>query len=560
MRDILAVLQLRWREEGLGIDLGDGGKKRLTHLAWADNIYFFDHNIDNIRKMFSDFTEMLLDRDLDWKEGSIEFLTQEGKKRRREEDDLEVEQFVVRDKVYTACRRKEMEVLGVMIADNGNTDSSLAHRIAKATRATYAKQSDLVNKRIAEGMRFQIYHRDIMSVVLHGAAGWVWTKGLHDKLEAFENWVLRMIGAKARSEGEEYHEWVKRETDEVKERYWKAGFKSITTRVLFKIFDYARNSIIVQNTDTQAATIQKDIIKWKDNTWWNMMQPGDSQDRHTGRGRLKTKWETIFWQQWDTEWYDQVGNCPKHELQHFKVDFVRKVFQRNKIKYTKDIDRIAAPKISARLLQAKQDKKKRERKRKREELEQAKGRASEEVWQTGSKSQDVVQIRGDSQVVINWLNGAAIITGREEESRASTLQEVLHHLWITAKAIPWDYAGDWAKHVYREDNGRADALANQAMDGKKINRWHLWDRRLEGSQRFRMSFDGGYRRRTQKSGAGWLIELWENDRWQIIHEGNLVLDVSDSLQTELAALENGMRALVKILAPWVQDAFDLAVL
>ena len=31
MRDILAVLQLRWREEGLGIDLGDGGKKRLTH-------------------------------------------------------------------------------------------------------------------------------------------------------------------------------------------------------------------------------------------------------------------------------------------------------------------------------------------------------------------------------------------------------------------------------------------------------------------------------------------------------------------------------------------------
>ena len=68
---------------------GEEGKKRLTHLVWADNIYFFAHHEEAIKDMFVDFTEQLHARELDWKEGSLEYLIQEGRKRKWGMQDLD---------------------------------------------------------------------------------------------------------------------------------------------------------------------------------------------------------------------------------------------------------------------------------------------------------------------------------------------------------------------------------------------------------------------------------------------------------------------------------------
>ena len=73
-----------------------------------------------------------------------------------------------------------------------------------------------------------------------------------------------MICAKPEAEEEEYHRWVERETNDARKRYGAAGNKSIKTRFIYKIFDFAERAIHVENTDTTAATAQLYILKWKD--------------------------------------------------------------------------------------------------------------------------------------------------------------------------------------------------------------------------------------------------------------------------------------------------------
>ena len=71
MLDILAGLNLRWEEQGRGLDLGEQG--RLTHLVWDDNIYFFGCCEEDAKAMWAEFTVELEARDLRWKDGSKNF-------------------------------------------------------------------------------------------------------------------------------------------------------------------------------------------------------------------------------------------------------------------------------------------------------------------------------------------------------------------------------------------------------------------------------------------------------------------------------------------------------
>ena len=59
MRHFLALLSPRWEYKGYGIDLPY--MRRLTHLVWADNIYFLSTETSHLQVMMQDFADVLVE-------------------------------------------------------------------------------------------------------------------------------------------------------------------------------------------------------------------------------------------------------------------------------------------------------------------------------------------------------------------------------------------------------------------------------------------------------------------------------------------------------------------
>ena len=118
--------------------------------------------------------------------------------------------------------------------------------------------------------------------------------------------------------------------------------------------------------------------------------------------------------------------------------------------------------------------------------------------------------------------------------------------------IPRAAAADWARHVYREHNKEADALANQAMDdqcssGWLRGAWNLVPRRLRGY------FDGG-RRENLTSSCGWLVQACYTEEisqtsWHTVAWGSHLLEGgTTSVDAELTGAELLTQAIHKIVA------------
>ena len=85
---------------------------------------------------------------------------------------------------------------------------------------------------------------------------------------------------------------------------------------------------------------------------------------------------------------------------------------------------------------------------------------------------------------------------------------------------------DWYRHVYRELNTEADALANKAMDQQCSSEWAR-PRSLLRPYHLRGWFDGG-KRNDELSSCGWLLqanfdECVDECRWSTVETASLLL-------------------------------------
>ena len=70
----MAPTVLSWKERGLGLDLGDGTDKNLTHGVWADDFLIFSTGLAETKPMLQELTDALALGKLSWKPGSMSFL------------------------------------------------------------------------------------------------------------------------------------------------------------------------------------------------------------------------------------------------------------------------------------------------------------------------------------------------------------------------------------------------------------------------------------------------------------------------------------------------------
>ena len=70
-----------------------------------------------------------------------------------------------------------------------------------------------------------------------------------------------------------------------------------------------------------------------------------------------------------------------------------------------------------------------------------------------------MEVIGDDQLVINWLNGIASVKCPWYVSRCSEMVNGIFHSWRSGYLSPHTATGDWYRHLYRELNQEADAFA-----------------------------------------------------------------------------------------------------
>ena len=72
MRWILDILSDKWEREGRGVRVPGVGL--LTHIVWADNVFFPGHSAEDVQCLFDDFTEQLHAAKMHWKNDSLEVI------------------------------------------------------------------------------------------------------------------------------------------------------------------------------------------------------------------------------------------------------------------------------------------------------------------------------------------------------------------------------------------------------------------------------------------------------------------------------------------------------
>jgi ribonuclease HI len=71
------------------------------------------------------------------------------------------------------------------------------------------------------------------------------------------------------------------------------------------------------------------------------------------------------------------------------------------------------------------------------------------------------EIVGDNEVVIDWVNGQAAASTKNQKRSIEVLIMQIYSAWRDGLIAPRVPSADWCRHVYRERNVAADKLANK---------------------------------------------------------------------------------------------------
>jgi len=159
-----------------------------------------------------------------------------------------------------------------------------------------------------------------------------------------------------------------------------------------------------------------------------------------------------------------------------------------------------------------------------------------------------LEILGDSKLVVNWVRGIWACKFRPYKAR---MQEVIGTLenHVTASGLrPRCRDADFARHIFRELNGEADALA-----GKHCDEYNFWKpERLTEFHYYRVFFDGSAA--PDSSGAGWVLYGTESilddpAEWEKIAAKSLALPKGCSVTAaELEACASAVEFLDALLS------------
>ena len=119
--DILADTVREWARKCFGVSLEDA-QEAISHLVWADDIWWFSDSWNDFCTMSQDLTSALADGQLSWKPSSLQYLTNAPAEASFQEGPPE--SFCTLDRSCAPLRFTKvssMEVLGVLVDGVGDS-------------------------------------------------------------------------------------------------------------------------------------------------------------------------------------------------------------------------------------------------------------------------------------------------------------------------------------------------------------------------------------------------------------------------------------------------------
>jgi ribonuclease HI len=229
-------------------------------------------------------------------------------------------------------------------------------------------------------------------------------------------------------------------------------------------------------------------ILWCDWEWWQFRQAAGSlldprcEDNHWRHERPgpHLRWETVFVKTYGDFWKRQAASIGWNRE---RGAFRTKAYELFRIRPFED--RYARRSKSVQ----KQPKAKRARLIHRVPLE----------WSPANSDGCRLEVVGDSNLIINWLNGIWRCKYRTYDQRVSLLHDAIERMFVAYSVLPRQDHCDLGRHIYRELNPEADALAGR--HSFSYNRLcHDVSFRF-----YRLFFDGSCNQARSSGGGGWVL-------------------------------------------------------
>ena len=405
----------------------------------------------------------------------------------------------------------------------------------------------------------------VQSCILHSCESWSWNKEMVDALHGWEGRNLDLMSSRRWTQMGLSLEWFR--THQIRwawPRFIEGGGENIECLVLQRIWNYKKRIFSREYGTTRRVSFagRKRRTEWWGTFWGMRILSGGNRDLLVQRfwiQRIRTRWEgeELEWCTPTRKIYGQngvevqdggtaqeIGKASWKQLKNYAEERWSGMWTRRREAHSWNKWRVFKAKLR--------------RKDERNMTEREKQRICDPAW----KNHKRIQILGDSNLIVNWMNGKWKINNQKFRKMIQRTQNMLEKTDLRPMA---DHI-DMFQHVYREWNQEADRLTHVAREHEVT--WNSYamgeGERVEAVRWFS---DGGVRSACNASikKKVWSVyviqvaERIEEDmhqmKWRtIIEVANILPNDATLIQDECTAAVGASRAI----AAWLeQDVFAL---
>ena len=208
IRDVLEEVEAVWSRRGYGTDVArEEGQKRLTHVAFADDVTLIARSWLSLQRMIMTLRDALQRRGLTLHPSKCQVQTNDPGWNRR--GSIPVGHGFA---VEVLPEGKGLVVLGTVLALRDATQQEVPNRIAAGWRAFWSMKTLLLKKEASLKQRIRLFDATVSSCVLWCCQSWAIRSEESRLLSSARRAMLRrMLGAR-RAPEEDYVEWIQRST------------------------------------------------------------------------------------------------------------------------------------------------------------------------------------------------------------------------------------------------------------------------------------------------------------------------------------------------------------
>ena len=275
-----------WQRRGYGTEVGRDPKgRRLTHVAFADDMTLMARSWTSLKRMVTSLREALRKRGLELHPSKCKAQTNSPESKERGSIQI-MPDFSLNVVAEGEC----LEVLGTALSLQDATKCEVEHRIATGWRKFWAMKRLLLNVKVSRKRRLRLFDATVGSSVLYGSHAWTPRAGEISQLRTVQNRMIRRICGARKPPAEPWVEWIQRATHQARRLADEAGVRDWVHAHARRKWLWAGH-VMRRPTSTWLWR----VTSWRDHDWDRIADELGGQRLRRPSRRRWMKWEDPLW-------------------------------------------------------------------------------------------------------------------------------------------------------------------------------------------------------------------------------------------------------------------------